>query len=319
MKRSSHVPALMAALYTLSFIAIERLGIFSAQAPPLRGILMYWLVLVSSLAILVLLLVFAVVNRSLMDRVHWLGMFSVVLIVVGIWTSRFADFTIDVVLTEGQVYETDDHRSVGLLYAGLFSPVPKFRLMLDNVTLDAGEREAADKTRARGRLRLLMPGGTPPRSITLSQGLPQVHQGMLLNVKSFGYSLRYAMKKAGRVLDSNFISMRLFPFGNEDYFRLLGPHTFYVRYYPGHQEVGAERPLKVKIARNKDIIFNGYAALNGDVQFEDAAISFEEMRKWVEVSISRRWGELIAWAGLALACISAAMPILRRVRHRASL
>jgi hypothetical protein len=139
-----------------------------------------------------------------------------------------------------------------------------------------------------------------------------------MNVKGFGYSLRYAMKKEGRVLDSNFISLRLFPSGSEDYFRLLGPHTFSVRHYSGYRENGVERPLKLKIARNKDIIFTGYTALNEDVRFEDAAISFEEMRKWVEVSITRNWGELTAWAGLALACISAAMLIAQYFRRRAS-
>jgi hypothetical protein len=313
-----HLLALMAALYAISFIAIEWLGVFSAQPTYLRGILSFWLVLVSSLAVLVLLFVSVVVNRSRMVRAHWLGVFSVVLMVAGIWIMRLTDFGINVVLTEGQVYETQEHRSLGLLYAGMISPVPKFRLKLDKVTLDADQHEAVDRMRAVGKLRLLLPGGTSPSEITLTQGMPKIHNRIFLKVKSYGYSLRYAIKKTGKILDSDFISMRLYPPGNEDYFRLLSPHTFYVRYYPGHQEDGVERPLKVKIARNKDILFNEYTDLGDVIRFEDAEISFEEMRKWVEVSIRRNWGELIALAGLGLGCISAAMLILRRIKPRES-
>lgn len=309
--------ALIAVFYTLSFVAIEWLGVFSADKPPFRGILMFWVVLVSSLVSLALIIVSAWVSRSSMVPAHWLGVIGTVLIVAGIWTSRLTDFGINLVLTEGQVYQTDEHRSMGLLYAGMISPVSQFRLVLKEVVLDAGGSTA--KPRAQGRLLMYQPGGKPPDEIMLSQGKSRFQNGMSMKVKSFGYSLRYAIRKSGKILDSDFISLRLYPYGNEDYFRLLTPHTFSVRYYPGHQEEGVERPLKVKIARNKDIIFNEYTALNEVLRFEDAEISFEEMRKWVEISISRRWGEIIAWAGLGLGFISAAMLVIRRLKDRAPL
>ena len=309
----------MLALYTASFIAIERLGLFSDSIPPYRGIVMIGMVMIAATASIALLVVYTAVNRNRMTRIHWLGLFSVVLMVAGIWTSRFADFEIDVVLTEGQVYETNGYRSVGLLHMGLFSSVPKFRIITEDVVLDGGEGGATNINRTRGRLQLHLPGGEPSRAIMLSQSMPQFHEGMVFKVKSFGHSLRYSMKQSKRVLDSNFISLRLFPSGSEDFFRLLSAHTFYVRYYPGHQEGGEERPLKVKIARNKEIIFNGYLALKEAVPYEDASISFEEMRNWVEVSISRRWGELMAWAGLTFSVIFAGLLIVRRSRPRVSL
>lgn len=309
--------AFLLALYTVSFIAIVRLGIFSAEPPPFRGVLMFWLVLVLSLAVFILLLASAAAYRDRMDRARWFGLFSVGLLVTGLWASRFADYRIDVVLTEGQVYESDEYRSVGLLSMGLFSTVPKFGLTMENIALEDADDGSAGGSRVRARFQLRSPGA-PPRMITFSKGMPQYQRGMFLKIRNFGYSLRYAMKKSGRVLESNFISLRVIPSGSEDYFRLLGPHTFYVRYYPGRSEGGVERPLKLKIARNKDIIFRGYIALNQDVPFEDATISFEEKRKWVEVSISRPWGELAAWTGLVLCCISAVTLLAPRTGKHAS-
>lgn len=309
-----HAAALFLAVYTLSFMAIVRLGLVSEEVPPFRGVLMFWLVLLAASAIAVLLLVSAVLDRASMDRVRWLGLLSVVLVAVGLWTTRLADFSIDVVLTEGQIYETDAHRSVGLLYAGMLSPVPKFRLLTEGVVVDQERGETPDDARATGRFQLLLPDGKPPRPMTLTQGTTRLQNGMFMTVKGFGYSLRYAMKKRGQTLESDFISMRLLPYGSEDYFRLLSPHTFSVRYDPGHRENGSERPLRVKISRNKDIVFNGYAGLGEDVRFEDAAISFDEIRKWVELSVSRRWGEAVSWTGLGLGCVSLLLMLVRRRR-----
>ena len=309
-----HRGILLLVIFTLSFITIEYLGLFSGQRPPFRGLLMFWLVLSLSLVIMLLLLFAAVKNRDRMQRVHWLGLVSVILMVSGIWISRFADFGIDVVLTEGQVYMTDRHRSGGLLYAGLFSQIPAFRLELREVKT-SGEKQAAEGG-VKADFLFSTPEATEPRPFTVGQGLPQFKNGMFLRVKGFGYSPRFALKKAGQVLDTAFVSLRLYPFGSEDYFRLLSPHTFYVQYYPGHMEGEIERPLKVRIIRNKDIIHNGYVGLKEGIEVEDTSLSFEDMRRWVRLSISRDWGILIALAGAVLSGVTAVFWLVMRFQRK---
>ena len=250
-----------------------------------------------------------------MQRMHWLGLISVILMVSGIWISRFADFGIDIVLTEGQVYMTDKHRSEGLLYAGMYAPVPTFRLELSKVKTD-GDLPQPGKENVKAEFLFSVPEATDPRPLTVSQGLPQLKKGMFLRVKRFGYSPRYALTKEGRVLDSAFVPLRLYPYGNEDYFRLLSPHTYSLQYDPGHLEGEVERPLKVRVTRNKDIVHKGYMGLKEKIEIEDAALSFEDMRRWVQLSISRDWGILIALAGAVLACVTAVLLFVMRFQRK---
>lgn len=313
--KTLHRMILLLVAFTLSFIAIEYAGLFSGQRAPFRGLLMFWPVLVLLLLIMILLIVSAVVNRRSMRGLKWLGLASVILMVGGIWTSRFTDFGIDVVLTEGQVYMTQGHRSEGLLYAGLYAPVPKFRLELSKVKTD-GDLPQLGKENLKAECLFSLPEAADPRPFTVSEGLPQMKKGMFLRVKRFGYSPRYALAKEGRVLDSAFVALRLYPFGSEDYFRLLSPHTYSLQYHPGRLEGGVERPLKVRVTRNKDIIHNGYVGLKESIEVEDTSLSFEDMRRWVQLSITREWGMLMAAAGAVLAGICAVLWLITSLQRK---
>jgi hypothetical protein len=82
--------------------------------------------------------------------------------------------------------------------------------------------------------------------------------------------------------DEAFVALEIFPPGKEDYFRLVfSPHTYYIRYLPQKKE----KPIKLRIARNKDLIYDNYIGFHEPVKFEKATLTFTEARKWTRLII----------------------------------
>ena len=136
---------------------------------------------------------------------------------------------------------------------------------------------------------------------TAKYAAPKLIEGAMFRIKDFGYSPRYELRaKTGKVLDSSFVYMELFPPGNEGQFRLLSPLTYYVRYFPGGNNDIKEPLIRLRIVRNKDIVLNRDVRLSEDASFENSVISFEEVRMWTRLSVKRDWGEVLALAGLCL-------------------
>ncbi|MEF9427487.1 MAG: hypothetical protein L0956_10115, partial [Candidatus Mariimomonas ferrooxydans] len=150
----------------------------------------------------------------------------------------------------------------------------------------------------------------------LTDGLPRLIGGVWFQLKDFGYSPRYALKaKDGRVLGSSFMYMRLFPPGSEDYFRLLSPLTYYLRYYPEGRHDRTEPLFRLRVVRNKDIVYNGDISVSEEASFENSRLSVEEVRMWTRLSIKRDWGELLLFIGLITACLYIAS-VLKKVFRR---
>ena len=128
--------------------------------------------------------------------------------------------------------------------------------------------------------------------------------------REIGYSLRYALKgKGGTVLDTGWAALKLYPPGREDFFRLITPHAFNVRYLPDATD---GRVLAVRISRNKDLLFSDRVKLGEDVPFDNGLISFADVRMWGRIHLAVDRGEPVTTAGLVLLFIGWAMRSLRR-------
>ncbi|MBI1922311.1 MAG: hypothetical protein HYS23_14645 [Geobacter sp.] len=225
---------------------------------------------------------------------------SAVAIVSGLWISYFTRFSVELVLTEkqsfssmGQEYPRDS------LYIGKFAGYPSINLALTRLNPEFSGGESNLKGLV-GDVSVFPPGQGKPQKVAVSSGLPSIYEGFQLRLTDFGYSPRYSLKaNDGSIIDSAWVSMKLYPHGTEDAFRLIIPHTFFLRYSP-HATGEKRKPFCLRIARNKDLVYNGTVDLNEDVSFDNGKISIDEVRMWTKLSIKRDWGEVLAFLGFML-------------------
>jgi hypothetical protein len=143
--------------------------------------------------------------------------------------------------------------------------------------------------------------------------------GTFLRLSGFGYAPRYAIEDAqGRLLDSAFVKLNVFPPGQRDYFSPPDyPHRIYVRVYPDFERVDGEprtrslnlanpavgvQVLRGRFDRGKAVLLSGER-----LRFEGLALRFPEIRYWGEFTILFDpgapvlfLGYLLGLAGLAL-------------------
>jgi len=220
------------------------------------------------------------------------------------------------VLTEGQTFYSDHNDYIPeTLYRGRFSTMPDIALKLDKV-IPLFSNDGRKLKSLKGRFELIGKENKSPEEFIMTDGMPTLIDGSLFRIKDFGYSPRFALKsKDGEILDSSFMYMKLFPPGNEDYFRLLSPLTYYVRYYPESNDGTTEPLLGLRIVRNKDIVFNENIQLAEDAVFENSRISFEEVRHWSILSITNDRGVILYMPGLILAGLYIVSMIVSSIRN----
>jgi len=133
-----------------------------------------------------------------------------------------------------------------------------------------------------------------------------------LRLSGFGYTPRYELvDREGRVLDSAFIKLNVFPPGKQDYFRLADyPHRFYLEVLPDlvvENGVPATRSLNL-VAPGIDLrVFRGRVdlggtllALNEGFEFEGLTLRFPEIRYWGEFTVLSDPGAPVLFAGFLI-------------------
>ena len=146
--------------------------------------------------------------------------------------------------------------------------------------------------------------------------------GTFLRLSGFGYAPRYEIEDAeGRLLDSAFVKLNVFPPGQRDYFSPPElPHRVYVEVYPDFERLDGQpstaslnlaRPaVGVQVLRGR--LDRGEAVLlRGDsYRFEGLALSFPEIRYWGEFTIVWDPGAPILFLGylLGLAGLTLKLP-----------
>lgn len=138
--------------------------------------------------------------------------------------------------------------------------------------------------------------------------------GTFLRLSGFGYALRYELADGrGRVLDSAFVKLNVFPPGRRDFFRVPGyPHRFYVQVFPDFAVVDGEpvtRSLNllhpaVRVHAYRGRVDLGEVVLAGEGHrflFEGLQLGFPEIRYWGELTLVGDPGAPLIFAAYLLA------------------
>jgi hypothetical protein len=286
------------------FFTVERTGIFS-EYPLSNSEVFYSVPMLSASVLLLIITILSALRNFRKLRINgWVSVVSIMLMVSGLWLSYLTRFSLEVVLTEGQSFSLNrDDYAPDLQYKGRFARTPVFGIKLEKLSPEFSEDGRSIKSLA-GKFLYRGEGDNDEKGIEITDGVPEFIGSVLLKIGDFGYSPRYVLKSEKDVtIDSSFVFMRLFPGGSEDYFRLLSPMTYYVRYFPSPDNSKSKPFLKVRIVRNKDIVINRDVMLGEEISYENAKISFEEVKMWTRLSIKRDWGEVLSFIGMIIAFI----------------
>lgn len=238
----------------------------------------------------------------------WSG---VLIMAAGLVMSSMVRFEGRILLTEGQQFSgAAEEYAEGSLAVGSKASSPRFALAVKEVAPSISRNgRTADRISVKVAYRK---EGEPTREISMTSALPTVVDGVFFRIRQFGYSPRYRVTgNGGMVLDESYVALAVFPPGNEDSFRLQPvPHTFYVQYYPDGREQDQEKAqndagptgpeFRLRIVRNLELLYHGPVRLHEQVLFESMALSIEDVRKWVEISVIQDHGLVLFYAGGAM-------------------
>ncbi|HEY6872959.1 MAG TPA: hypothetical protein VI298_09565 [Geobacteraceae bacterium] len=301
-------------VFCAAYTLIEKSGLVGVKSATFTETFFSWPFLAGATALGVCVITTCVMEGRSREKSSRFLLVAAILMVLGLWISYLTRIDLDLVLTEGQsvVVTRDNVRSLGG-YAGKWARFPDLyiKLLALKPQLSA-DRKALEKLGA--DYILLTKQDQAPRRVKRNSGLfPDVAQGFRVTFGDFGYSLLYDLKgPGGEHLDSAFVYLNVgFP-GKEDYFRLMSPHTYYVRYTPGG--AGQEGALNLRVTRNKDLVLNREVKLNEQVTFDGENISFVDVKQWTKFRIVRDYGQLLCLAGLL--CIAAWAALISRDRKR---
>ncbi len=321
---ASNTAVVFSGLYLLCVLGMERYGFLSFRPAIFPEVIHSKGVAVSATVFLSVLMVRLLVWPSgkgarLAHETLWRGVsvVGVFVVIVGLWLGRVAYFEGTVRLTEGQDFRgTEEEYMQGSLRKGTSASVPEMGFLLRTITAGfSSDGNHLDTLSAETQWPSRQAEGEG-KKVKLGR-LPSLHGRVWLHVESLGYSPYYRLEdEEGRVLDEAFVALALFPPGSEDYFRLLLPHTFYLRFNPSgdlvpeetaEEEAASGAVYHLRIARNKDIVFNGTAVPGEKVVFENGSITLEPPRKWVSIRVVRDPGLLLMIAGLGLGLLGFVM------------
>lgn len=280
------------AAFAVAYYAILSSGLI-APKPAMQEFALYSLPLMNaSFAALLLALYRAIVSARGARLMHWVWFAAVGLVCAGYWINATSSYIASFVITEGQTVDAAYiQEASSMKYTGKYSKPP-----LIDLTLSKVEPAFTDDGRAlRALSARFISEGT---EFSLDDTTSIAYKGMRMSIADLGYSPRYELTKDGRLLDSAFVYLHLFPPGSEDAFRLLSPLTYYLRYYPE----GGGHPARygLRVARNKYLIYNGDIAPAEVAIADDAGISFPEIRMWTKVTLRREPGGVLMVAGIVL-------------------
>jgi len=279
------------AAFAVAYYAILSSGLVSPK-PIMTELALYSLPLMNaSFAALLLAIYRAVLAGRGARLLHWAWVGAVGLFCAGYWINATSTYVASFVITEGQgVDAAYIQETSAMKYTGKYSRQPRIDLTLIRLEPEfAGDGASLSGLRA-----TFISEGS---EFALARGEETLYRGMRMSIDGFGYSPRYELTKDGRLLDSAFVYLNLFPLGSEDYFRMISPLTYYLRYYQASESHPASFGLRV--ARNKNIIYNGRIAQSEVAVVDDAGISFPEIRMWTRVTLRREPGAPLIAAGIA--------------------
>ncbi len=241
-----------------------------------------------------------------------LSVVGLAIMAAGYWTSALTRYDVVTVITEGQAIRPENiERVPGLGYVGKFARPAPFELELVRLHPSLTPDGSIVKN-IEGEFLLRSAGKEEP--VTISNAVSRSNGLVRMRIRDLGYSPRYELRTTGSdIEDSSFVFLKIFPPGREDSFRLLAPLNYYVRYQP---EPGPdENPLfRLRISRNKDIVFDGDVKQGEEIAFENARMRFPEVRRWTMLEITKDYGLPLFWLGAVIAITGLVLRLKRRYR-----
>lgn len=296
--------------FCATYVLIQKTGILATRAAPYDLIFFKPPFLAGATLLGVCFIVTLCAGRTTACKRRWFPAAGVTLMVAGLWTSYLTRVDLELIVTEGQsVFVNTQNVGLSSGYAGKLARFPDFYLKLERLTPEfSSDRKSIAALAA--EYVLLTDDGKAPRNVKTNSLLPSLRSGFLVSFKEFGYSPRYVMKgERGEELDSAFIYLNLFPPDNEDYFRLMSPHTYFVRYFPDGKGDSKVPTFNLRIARNKDLVLNRIVKLNEEVTFDGSNFSIAEVKQWTKFRVVRDPGFLL-WP-VAMLCLLAGLLMAR--------
>ncbi len=218
---------------------------------------------------------------------HLLVDLGILTLLVGLVIGYLYADSKEIVITVGQVYRTDrDYPLKEILYKGPKAKDSWF-LIKFNRAFASFSKDGRRLKGLKAEFDLYRDLRGKVKKLVLKKGfLRPGPGGMLFGIRDFGYSMHYLFSFEGAA-DEAFVALELFPPGKEDYFRLVfSPHTYYIRYLPQKKE----KPIGLRIARNKDLIYDSFIGFHEPVKFEKATLTFTEARKWTRLIVINDMG-----------------------------
>jgi hypothetical protein len=295
--------AVFLGFFCAAYIVIQRSGILASKRADYDQIFFLPPFLAGATLLAFCLVVTVTAGRIPREKRQWLLLSGIILMLAGLWTSYLTRIDEQIVVTEGQSVGINRH-NIRLFsgYAGKLARFPEFYFKLERLTPEFSPDRKTVKSLV-AEYMLLTDDGKPPRRVKKASTFPAMRSGFIVSFSEFGYSPRYVLKGAqGEELDTAFVALKLFPQGKEDYFRLLSPHTYYVRYYSGGGDA-KEASFNLRIARNKDLVLNRQVKVNEDIKFEGNNFSFAEVKQWTKFRVVRDPGYLLWPAGILVTAI----------------
>ncbi|TAN44952.1 MAG: hypothetical protein EPN22_04805 [Nitrospirae bacterium] len=243
---------------------------------------------------------------------------GLILFILGAFVSGLTRFEGTVVAAEGQTLDGDE---AGFLPGTLYKRPLASNPLSQFAMLEVDPRYKPNRTAAwfvKAKAKLAGSGDI----VLINSVFPVFAKGAtLFSIKDFGFAPMYRLSHPdGRVFDEAFLLFKLFPPGNEDYFRLVTtPETFYLRYFPeaplaqDRIASGKRGPLyKLRVTKNLAVIFNGYLSYDEPADLRAFKISFSEPRRWAKLHIVRDYGLFLMAPGAFLAFFSALAAVWRK-------
>ena len=319
-------PALVAACY----FTLEKIGLFRLAPASTREVFHSTPFLALSV-LLALNAVAMLVARSNEDsRIARVGRalfhLSVVLLVAALWVSYLTRFEGKAIRMQRQAFNgfRGDYIPKSL-YMGRFARVPQVGVLMNDI-VPFPTKDMGGLRKAEAAISYAGKWTSGPIGGRLSSRWPLFTDWTLITLSDFGYTVRFVIEDPWkRPIDADYVSMKLFPPGKEDFFKsYLLPFTFFLKLYPEHVEKGGQpatlspylkNPLfQLRITRNKDIVYNDTIRPTEHLRFENLVLSLPETRMWVEMTFVRDLGLPVAAAGLLLMISGAALITVGRMR-----
>ncbi|MDH3976637.1 MAG: hypothetical protein OEV42_20430 [Deltaproteobacteria bacterium] len=288
------------------FIIAEKAAIFRFEPAGYREIFHSTAALILSLFFFLYAFIQSVIlirhSRGIIRLGGLFFQFAIILLCTSLWVSNYSRFEGKFVRMQGQTFNgfKKDYLPQ-TVYLGKKAKFAHMGVTIKKITpYPASTVNKLDKVTAD----IIYQSRTSKGLVykTFSSKMPFFTDWSFVSISDFGYAPRYVLlDNEEKEVESNYLYKKLYPPGKEDSFEFyfLG-YVLYLQCFPDFVDVDGKAASKsaelkkpvfnLRIARNKDIVYNGLIRTDEKIRFDNIRMAFPEVRYWIEVSIVRDFG-----------------------------